>query len=375
MHPSISQFPNAEFYNGQILDGPNVIDKAREKRYLKGDMYGSYSFINVESGKEEFDKNNSTKNMVEVVVIAEMVENLFKESISRKQNVTVGCISPYKAQVDAIQAKLGKSEEDIIIFSTVRCNHQGSVGFLTSRERANVALTRARHCLWVVGNKETMIKSGSVWNTLVYDAENRGCVFDAHEDKNLAQVMINAMIEFTNSVSLLKTDSILFREAKWKVDFTKTFLGRIADIVNLNVRKLVVSLLVKLSSGWRQVKKNKSNSYNDTREMFNMLEIDNVDGHFFVWSVDILNENSQCVQVLKFWDLLSLSQIQQRAKRLESAFRKYTLERISRCQTKCLERNLVFPMTWPVYSAHDPTLVLTSELAKLSLNNKNRSEC
>ncbi|KAJ0785884.1 putative P-loop containing nucleoside triphosphate hydrolase, DNA2/NAM7 helicase, helicase [Helianthus annuus] len=300
MHPSISQFPNTEFYNGQILDGPNVIDKAREQRFLQEDMYGAYSFINVDSAKEEFDKNHSTKNMVEVAVIAQIVANLFEGSC------------------------------------TLIC---GSVGFLSSRERANVALTRARHCLWIVGNKETMIKSGSVWNTLVYDAENRGCVFDAHEDKNLAQVIIQAMIEFANFGSLLKTDSIFFKEARWKVNFTNTFLERIAGISNPNVCKQVASLLVKLSSGWRQAKKNKSNSYNNTRAMFDMLEIYNVDGHFhLVWSVDIVYENSLCVQVLKFWDILVLSQIQQRAKHLESAFGNYTLEMINRCQTKRLER-------------------------------------
>ncbi|MFS7911495.1 putative P-loop containing nucleoside triphosphate hydrolase, DNA2/NAM7 helicase, helicase [Helianthus anomalus] len=362
MNPSISQFPNTEFYNGQILDGPNVIDKAREQRFLQEDMYGAYSFINVDSAKEEFDKNHSTKNMVEVAVIAQIVANLFEESVLKKRKVTVGCISPYKAQVEAIQAKLGTkynqeanswsfsvnvrsvdgfqgSEEDVIIFSSVRCNHRGSVGFLSSRERANVALTRARHCLWIVGNKETMIKSGSIWNTLVYDAENRGCVFDAHEDKNLAQVMIHAMIEFANFGSLLKTDSILFKEARWKVNFTNTFLERIAGISNPNVCKQVASLLVKLSSGWRQAKKNKSNSYNNTRATFDMLEIYNVDGHFhLVWSVDIVYENSLCVQVLKFWDILALSQIQQRAKHLESAFGNYTFEMINRCQTKHLER-------------------------------------
>ncbi|MFS8034318.1 putative P-loop containing nucleoside triphosphate hydrolase, DNA2/NAM7 helicase, helicase [Helianthus anomalus] len=425
MHPSISQFPNAEFYNGQILDGPNVIDKAREKRFLQEDMYGSYSFINVHSAKEEFNKNHSTKNMVEVAVIAQIVANLFKESVSEKQKVTVGCISPYKTQVEAIQAKLGTkynqeangwsfsvnvrsvdgfqgSEEDVIIFSTVRCNYRGSVGFLSSLERANVALTRARHCLWIVGNKETMVKSGSVWNTLVYDAENRGCVFDAHEDKNLAQVMVHAMVEFASFGSLLKTDSILFKEARWKINFTNTFLERIAGIRNPNVCKQVASLLVKLSSGWRQAKKNKSNSYNDTQAMFDMLEIYNVDGHFhLVWSVDIVYENSLCVQVLKFWDILVLSQIQRRAECLESAFDNYTSEMIHRCQAKHLERymrssvsdasvffphvlsskvvyvffgrNLVFPITWLVDLAHDPTLAMTSQLGKLSLNNQTGS--
>ena len=78
MHPTISQFPNNEFYNGLILDGPNVINRPRENRFLKGDMYGSYSFINVDSAKEEFDNNYSTRNMAEVAVIAEIVANLYK---------------------------------------------------------------------------------------------------------------------------------------------------------------------------------------------------------------------------------------------------------------------------------------------------------
>lgn len=96
---------------------------------------------------------------------------------------------------------------------------------------------------------------------------------------------------------------------------------------------------MKLSSGWRQVKKNKRNGYHDKQGLLNMFEIYNVDGRIYlVWSVDIINENSECVQVLKFWDILVSSQIQKRAQRLESVFAKYTLEMISRCQTKRLER-------------------------------------
>ena len=84
-----------------------------------------------------------------------------------KEKVRVGCISPYKAQVFAIQDALGKTyssdakdkfsvnvrsvdgfqggEEDIIIISTVRCNGNGSIGFLENLQRTNVALTRARY--------------------------------------------------------------------------------------------------------------------------------------------------------------------------------------------------------------------------------------
>lgn len=82
-----------------------------------------------------------------------------------KQKVSVGVISPYKGQVSLIQDKIGKKytsckdnfavsvrsvdgfqggEEDVIIISTVRCNRNGSVGFLSNHQRTNVALTRAR---------------------------------------------------------------------------------------------------------------------------------------------------------------------------------------------------------------------------------------
>jgi senataxin len=88
-----------------------------------------------------------------------------KESVRTNAKVRVGIISPYKAQVNVIGEKLKSyrtdsngnfsvsvlsvdgfqgGEEDVIIISTVRCNGNGDVGFLSNRQRANVAITRAR---------------------------------------------------------------------------------------------------------------------------------------------------------------------------------------------------------------------------------------
>jgi superfamily I DNA and/or RNA helicase len=87
------------------------------------------------------------------------------ETVFAGTKLSVGIVSPYNAQVQAIKEKLGKSfdtydgfsvkvksvdgfqgaEEDVTIMSTVRSNGTGSVGFLANLQRMNVALTRARY--------------------------------------------------------------------------------------------------------------------------------------------------------------------------------------------------------------------------------------
>lgn len=89
---------------------------------------------------------------------------MFSACVRSKEKISIGVVSPYSAQVAAIQHKVGRKynncggftvkvssvdgfqggEEDIIIISTVRSNSGSSIGFLSSNQRANVALTRAR---------------------------------------------------------------------------------------------------------------------------------------------------------------------------------------------------------------------------------------
>ena len=78
MHPSISQFPNAKFYEKRIEDGPNVTDEKHRRCFLPGPMFGPYSFINIESGWEDTDTlGHSKKNFVEVAVVSEIIRRLF----------------------------------------------------------------------------------------------------------------------------------------------------------------------------------------------------------------------------------------------------------------------------------------------------------
>ncbi|KAM7523914.1 hypothetical protein LguiA_013816 [Lonicera macranthoides] len=364
MHPSISLFPNTEFYEKQILDGDNVKERTYERRFLKGNMYGSYSFINLTHGKEEFDNGHSWRNTMEVAVVAEIVASLYKESVDRKQRVSVGCISPYKAQVFAVKEKLGNlystdanskfsvnvrsvdgfqgGEEDVIIISTVRSNGNGSIGFLSNLQRVNVALTRARYCLWVLGNEATLINSGFVWKKLVIDAKDRGCFYNANEDKNLARAITGSLIELGQLDTLLTMDSILFKEAKWKVCFNDEFLNSMTKIKNLRIRKEVFSLLTKLSSGWRRPQKDRIQSGMPLASSM-VIEQYNVNAVLkLIWTVEIFRESSEHIQVLKVWDVLPVSKIPALVKHLNVLFGNYTVDIMNHCNCKSVEGYAAF---------------------------------
>ncbi|KGN44700.2 hypothetical protein Csa_016709 [Cucumis sativus] len=235
MHPSISCFPNSKFYSNQISDGPNVKTEGYVKKFLNGPMFGSYSFMDINEGREEKDGiTQSWKNMVEVDVVLQIIHKLYNKAttcVDSNEKISIGVVSPYSAQVAAIEHKLGRNynkcnsfqvrvssvdgfqggEEDIIIISTVRSNRSSSIGFLSSNQRTNVALTRARYCLWILGNFNTLSKSDSVWEDLVFDAKNRGCFFNAKEDKDLANVMSSCKMDIEESIDDLQITNLMIK--------------------------------------------------------------------------------------------------------------------------------------------------------------------
>ncbi|KAI3950310.1 hypothetical protein MKW92_011315 [Papaver armeniacum] len=369
MHPSISVFPNVEFYNKQILDAPTVKGRTYTRNLLQGRMYGSFSFIDVSHGKEEFDDMHSCKNPVEVAVISVIIENLYKASIANNNKVSVGIISPYKAQVFALVDKLGNrfeahsnfsvsvrsvdgfqgAEEDVIIMSTVRSNGNGSVGFLSNHQRTNVALTRARYCLWVVGNGQTLMNSNSVWRKLVQSAKDRGCFFRVDDDKMLSKAVIDALIELNQLEDLLKRDALLFIGAKWQVIFGDGFWSSLSGIKSVEARKNLVSLLMKLSSGWRQRSQREKELKTNNGDVAQLLQRNQINGRLnLLWTTDIVKEKSNYIQVLKFLDILPSAEIPRLAKSLNVIFQSYTVKKMDRCKYRRLEGVLEVPMSWEI---------------------------
>ncbi|XP_050210760.1 uncharacterized protein LOC126661049 [Mercurialis annua] len=364
MHPCISRFPNSNFYSNRILDAPNVKRRSYEKHLLPGPMFGPYSFINVFDGREEFDDaGRSRRNIAEVAIVLKLVRRLYKAWSGSNEKLTVGVISPYAAQVIAIQDKLGKryednsgfslkvrsvdgfqgGEEDVIIISTVRANRGGAIGFLSNLQRINVALTRARYCLWILGNERTLINSDSTWTKLIIDAKQRQCFFNADDDKELAKTILEVKKEFDQLDDLLNGDSTFFKSARWKVLFSENFRKSFGKLPSVRMKTSVLNLLLRLSSGWRPRKWN-VDLFCDN---FHLLKQYKVEGLYIICSVDIVKDKMY-KQVLKVWDILSLENIPKLVKRLDGIFERCTEDFVSRCNEKCLEGDLEVPMSWPI---------------------------
>ncbi|KAH0704227.1 hypothetical protein KY285_018505 [Solanum tuberosum] len=367
MHPSISQFPNSIFHRRQIIDAPDVKSKAYERVYLTGQSFGPYAFINVPWGEEELDNLGHRRNLVEVALVMQMVQSLFKAwSTASKKKLRIGVISPYAAQVLAIQDRLGQKynnhahfevnvktvdgfqggEEDIVIISTVRSNHAGSSGFLSSLHWTNVALTRARHCLWILGNEQTLLNTNSIWEELILNAKDRQCFFHADEDTDMRKTILDAKKELDQLDDFLNGDSILFKEQKWKVVFSENFGKSFRKLASSCLRKYVLTLLVKLASGWRPKRKNVDLVCKNSSQVVKKFKV--VEGRYLICTVDIQKEFFY-TQVLKVWDILPLEEFPGFLRRLDAVCLTYTKDFINLCNQKYFMGDLEVPKCWEVH--------------------------
>ena len=73
--------------------------------------------------------------------------------------------------------------------------------------------------MWILGNERTLTYTQSICGSLVIDAKNRSCFFNADDDKDLAKTILEVKKELDEFDDLLNADSVLFKNSKWKVGF------------------------------------------------------------------------------------------------------------------------------------------------------------
>ncbi|KAG0345156.1 DEAD-box type RNA helicase [Podila humilis] len=198
MHPDISAFPSREFYRSLLKDGPDMASKTFAG-WHRNPIWSPYRFFDVHEGREKIGLSHSQHNPIEAEAAVELLEKLCNSNPSLNFYRRVGVISPYQQQVRTLKDQFARrfgskilesvdfnsvdgfqgQEKDIIIFSCVRASASGRVGFLADVRRMNVALTRARQSLFILGHADTLRRE-SIWGDLVQDAEERGLFTKVH---------------------------------------------------------------------------------------------------------------------------------------------------------------------------------------------------
>lgn len=196
MHRDIMEFPSRWFYHGKLKAAPEVADRVvhlmdtpltwidtvnGERRAENGELRNVSGERRTESG-ERRNRVGSISNVDEAKLVVhtlrDYIDMIGLERIV-SDNVDFGIISPYRAQVRLIRRLLKMQrfyrrirqqvtvhtvdgfqgqERDVIVISMVRDNDEGQIGFLGDLRRMNVAITRARMKLIIIGNSETLSK-------------------------------------------------------------------------------------------------------------------------------------------------------------------------------------------------------------------------
>ncbi|KLO22251.1 IGHMBP2 family helicase [Marinitoga sp. 1155] len=186
MNDKIMQFSNKKFYNGILTSSKNIKNRTI---YVNIDNYPYNKilsktpliFVDTSEIQEKYEvikKGSSSKyNPLEAKIVIEI------SRILDKNNIDYGIISPYKDQVKYLKEKINNTvntvdgfqgkEKDVIIFSLTRSNEKGLIGFLTDERRLNVAITRARKKLIVIGDILT-ITNYSLFNDFIKYIEQNG---------------------------------------------------------------------------------------------------------------------------------------------------------------------------------------------------------
>ncbi|KAI6705387.1 hypothetical protein NL676_008349 [Syzygium grande] len=169
MHPEIRSFPSREFYNEELEDGPDV--KIQTQRvWHEFRCFGPFCFFDIHEGQESQPSGSGSRvNIDEVEFIVTMYLKLVTRypELKRRQRKWLDIIT-----VDGCQGR----EKDVVIFSCVRASKSKSIGFLSDYRRMNVAITRARSSVLVVGSASTL-KNDEHWGNLVEAATEGGGLF------------------------------------------------------------------------------------------------------------------------------------------------------------------------------------------------------
>lgn len=172
MHESIMAFPSAEFYDGDLVADPSVaVHRLTDLPGVSGPVAERVvRFIDTAGASYDEQQEADTEsryNRQEAALAAKQVRAFVAAGMAPEQ---LAVITPYRGQVRLLREMLAQfpvleidsvdgfqgREKEAVVISLVRSNPAGEIGFLADTRRTNVALTRARRALVVIGDSATL---------------------------------------------------------------------------------------------------------------------------------------------------------------------------------------------------------------------------
>eukprot|EP01133_Synstelium_polycarpum_P013391 gene13391-15756_t len=190
MHSAIRVFPSRHFYADLLNDGPNI--PARAMHYHANPFFGPLVFYDLPFSVEAKPGGGSVFNEDECRMAFYLYQHILKTYPDEDFSGRVGIISPYRQQVlslreyfknypgisiDTVDGFQGR-EREIIIFSCVRAPSEkgSSIGFLADVRRMNVALTRPRSSLLIIGNSKALCTNQDWYQLIKHTQDNRNLI-------------------------------------------------------------------------------------------------------------------------------------------------------------------------------------------------------
>lgn len=197
MHPCLSEFPSNMFYEGTLQNGVTAPERLRKNVDFPWPVPDTPMFFYQNLGQEEISSSGTSfLNRTEASNVEKIVTKFFKSGVVPGQ---IGVVTPYEGQrsyivnymqyngtlkkdlykeievasVDAFQGR----EKDYIILSCVRSNEHQGIGFLNDPRRMNVALTRAKYGVVILGNPKVLSKH-PLWHYLLTHYKEKGCLVE-----------------------------------------------------------------------------------------------------------------------------------------------------------------------------------------------------
>ncbi|TPX39659.1 hypothetical protein SeMB42_g06292 [Synchytrium endobioticum] len=197
MHPCLSEFPSNMFYEGSLQNGVTAQERIRPSIDFPWPVLETPMMFHCSFGQEEISSSGTSYlNRTEAANVEKVVTRLLKAGITP---IHIGVITPYEGQrsyvvqhmqfagslrrelykeievasVDAFQGR----EKDYIVVSCVRSNEHQGIGFLNDPRRLNVALTRAKYGVVILGNPKVLSRH-PLWYQLLAMYKEKGCLVE-----------------------------------------------------------------------------------------------------------------------------------------------------------------------------------------------------